>query len=979
MKLNTLARSLVLLGMGTAMVSAMAQGTAPAAPEDAKKLERVEVTGSSIKRVVDEGALPLEVITASQIRQQGLNSAEDVLRMLSANSANANNAVSSNSVFGQEGDRLAGGGAYANLRGLGPTGTLVLLNGRRLSNQGTSGGSVDLNAIPLELIDRIEVLKDGASAIYGTDAIGGVINFILKKEYQGLQMAGNYSSPTAWGGGQQQKISAAGGYGDLEKQGFNLMFSISRSSNRILRGDDRAFAAGYQPALGLAPDTSSSPFFANIIGQANSALPTAGTTVGATDPTKYTFLNGLAFTNQCASVPYGVSQLANPSLLSGLGHNAANRTYACGTDYGRQYMLATPSQTTSGVARATFNIGRDATGFVEFIGSRYYSLGEFTPYQFSTTSGPNTFTAATNPGLAAAYAALGVPLPSATNNNSVANYPVNGPYYKNMQALYGANQFDPTKPIAYRLRMSDWGNRTLGNESTNDRLAAGVEGAFGDYDYKVSLSHGEAGGYGEMVNGYADTNKLTALLASGIYNPFLMPGQTQSAAALKAVADTQVHARLQSGKTKVDEFIANISGPLMKLPAGDLSFALGTDLRREFYGFSGTQTYNCVSSFSSANLNLANSVMGCPGNSSAPDMTRKVGAVYTELLVPVFKSLELDLAVRYDKYQQIGSTTNPKIAFKFTPLKDLLFRGSYNTGFRAPTPQQLNLGTVQLATVGTFADPVKCPNPTGNNDPSCQLNSIPYSSGGNLNLKPEKSRQGSLGVVFSPAKDLSASVDYWQIKMIDRIHNLTPTQELQYYSVFANNFLRDAGGNITGIQAGWINAGGSMTKGIDFTANWATTLFGNKLIGTLSSTKMISDKEQLIDGTPMVQYVGQWSNTTLYLPWKTNMTWTYSTPTLATTLSANFSSGYNDEDHTTFTQVAQFQRRKISSYTTFNLVSTYTGVKDLTLTAGAINLLDRKPPFTWHDVDNAVGTGWDPRVADPRGLTLQVGVKYVFF
>ncbi len=956
MKLKKLVRSLALIGLGVQIA-----GFALAQNDPAAKLERVEITGSSIKRLADEGALPLEVITADQIRQKGFTSAEDVLRSLSANAANANNAVSSNSVFGQEGDRLAGGGAYANLRGLGPTGTLVLLNGRRLSNQGTSGGSVDLNAIPLEMIERIEVLKDGASAVYGTDAIAGVINFILKKSYTGLQLTGTYSTPTLAGGGQQRKVGLSAGWGDLDKQGFNIMGSISHSSNVILRGTDRTFAAGYQPALGLAPDTSSSPFFANILGQAGSALPTAGTTVGATDPTKYTVLNALAMTGQCGAVPFGVNQLANPVVLSGLGYNAQNSTYRCGTDYGRQYMLATPSQTTSGVARASFNLGKDATGFVEFVGSRYYSLGEFTPYQFSTTS-----------------LGLGATVNGVTYANG-ADYPVNGPYYANMNALYGANQFDPTKPIAYRLRMWDWGYRTLGNESINDRLTAGVEGSMGDYDYRVSLARGQAKAYAEMVDGYADTTKLANLLASGIYNPFLLPGQQQTQAAMDAVNATKVYGRLAGGETRVDQFLANVSGPLAKLPAGDLSFAVGTDLRREFYDFSGTQNYNCVSSFSPANMLLSNSVMGCPGNSAAPASTRNVMALYTELLVPVFKSLELDLALRYDHYEAIGGTTNPKIAFKFTPTKDLLFRGSYNTGFRAPTPQQLTLGTVTLATTGTFPDPVKCPNPVGNNDPSCQLNSIGYGSGGNPNLKPEKSRQGTLGMAFSPAKDLTATVDYWQIKMIDRIHNLTPTQELQNYSIFSDNFLRDADGNIQFIQAGWINAGGSMTKGVDFTGNWATTLGGNKLTTTLSATKMISAKEQLISSTPMVQYLGQWTNTTLYLPWKGNVSANYKTEVTSTTLTVNYSDGYMDEDHTTFTTVPAFQKRKISSYTTLDLVGSFTGVKDLTLTAGIINLGNRMPPFTWHDVDNAVGTGWDPRVADPRGRVFQFSAKYNFY
>ena len=157
----------------------------------AQSMQRVEVTGSSIKRLADEGALPLQVITAEQIQQLGVTTAADLLGTLSANSANVDNAISRNNVFGAEQDRLTGGSTFANLRGLGPTGTLVLLNGRRVSTHGMSGGAVDLNTIPMAAVARVEVLKDGASAIYGTDAIGGVINFILRTDFRGELFEGS--------------------------------------------------------------------------------------------------------------------------------------------------------------------------------------------------------------------------------------------------------------------------------------------------------------------------------------------------------------------------------------------------------------------------------------------------------------------------------------------------------------------------------------------------------------------------------------------------------------------------------------------------------------------------------------------------------------------------------------------------------------------------------------------------------------------
>ncbi|MBV8124737.1 MAG: TonB-dependent receptor [Paucibacter sp.] len=994
MKLNKLARSLALIGLGAQITGmALAQDNGQASTDKAAdtKLERVEVTGSSIKRVKDQGALPLEVITANQMKSMGITSTADLLSQLSANAATANTAVSSNTVFSTEGDRLGGGGNYANLRGLGPTGTLVLLDGRRLSNQGLSGGSVDLNAIPFEMIERVEILKDGASAIYGTDAIGGVINFILKKNYQGLSVSGTESAPLA-SGGIRRKLSVAGGFGNLETQGFNVMGSLSGDNNSALRGIQRSWATGDNPSMYAVPDTTSSPGFANIIGAANTALPTSGAKVNGNS---YTVLNELALNPAygCNSVPFGVGQVPNISIIPGLGYTTANSTYRCGTDYARQYMLQTPQKDVSAVVRGTFALGSDATGFIEYVGSRVAAEGEYTPYQFSTTSAPTAAAlaaaAATPAGvnLAATYAALAaygaVPTQGGT---ALANYSTSGPYYAStIAALTGSGVSGlGNGPIAYRLRMNDWGYRTVNNISTNQRFTVGLEGSLGDYDFKASLTHGLAGGHTDMLNGFADANKLVALLSSGIYDPFLLPGQSQSAAAMAAVNATQVHGTIQGGNTKVDEAQASVSGKLASLPAGEMDFALGMDARREAYGFSGTENVNCISSFTLASLELLNPVMGCTGNSAAPNSSRKVGAVYSELFVPVFKQLELQLAVRYDRYQEIGGTTNPKIAFKFTPTKDLLFRGSASTGFRAPTAQQLHLGSVQLASSGSssFADPLKCPNPVGNNDPSCQLTNVTVYSGGNPLLKPEKSKQASLGVVYSPVESLQMSADYWEIKMRDRIHNLTYLQEVQNYSLFSQNFQRDANGNLLAIQAGWINAGSSDTKGIDFTLTHNTALFGGKLTTIGSATKMISDREALLTGQPMIQYVGQWTTGTLYQPWKTTISSTFARGPWATTLSVNYSSGYQDENRTPYVgsnPAGTPVTRMISSYTNFNLFTTYSGIKNLNVTAGLVNLFDRQPPFTWHDPDYVIGAGYDPRVADPRGRTFQLTAKYTFF
>ena len=930
MKLRTLVGSLALLGLAT---HAAAQ-TAP---------QRVEITGSSIKRLAAESALPLEIITEEELRQSGAVTAEDLLNTLSVNAANASNAVSSNSVFGADADRLSGGATFANLRGLGPTGTLVLLNGRRVATHGMSGSAVDLYAIPMAAVSRVEILKDGASAIYGTDAIGGVINFILKSNYNGVSLAATTSKPLADGGGSTMRGSVTAGFGQIDKDRFNVLASLTFDKQKILRGVDRSWASGYQPGLGLSPDTTSAPH-ANIIPAANTALPTTGTVVGNTDTTRYTNLNLLAIRDQCDDVPFGVPLAPNVQLWDKFGYTNAATKYRCGTDYGRQFMLMPEREAINGVLRGTYRLGNDHTLFAEFVGSTTEAKGEFTPYQFSTTSAAST------------------------------HYPVNGPYYLDMKALVGAAQYDPTKPIAYRLRMWDWGYRELTNKSENTRFAIGADGDIGKYSYKVGLSQGQSKGSTDATNGYADSKKLVAALATGIINPFLLPGQQQTQAAKDLIESTQVRGRLFDGKTSVMQADATLSGELMKLPGGSLDFAVGTDLRRESYEFSGSQTYSCVGTFTAANSALPNSVMGCPGNSASPEMTRSINAVFAELLVPVSKSLQLQLAVRHDNYDGFGGTTNPKIAFKFQPNESFLMRGSVNTGFRAPTPQQIRLGRQDLVLTGVFSDPERCPvDPT-----QCQINSQPYRAGGNLDLKPETSVQGTLGIVVVPTPSLSLYADYWQVELEDRIRTLPIATMIANYDLFKSNFVRNAAGNVDYIQAGWVNAANSITKGIDFGMKFSTALAEGKLSASLSGTYMISHKERLLETTPLTEFVGEWSNTTLYLPWKLSASVGFKKGDWNTTLSARYADKYLDEDRSTYT-ANPGPRREVAAYTTFNLFTTYTGLmKGLTLTAGVINLFDQDPPFTYHNADNVVGAGWDPRVADPRGRTLQLSARYDF-
>ena len=944
MKLNKLARSLALIGLGSQlMVSALAQST-----DAVQRIERVEVTGSSIKRIRDERILPIQIISADEMDRQGITSAEQMLRMLGMNASGADNATSNNNVFGGDTDRLTGGSASANLRGLGAGSTLILLNGRRVSTHGMSGGSVDLNAIPMAAVERVEVLKDGASAIYGTDAVGGVINFILKKNLQGVSVGVDYAQPLESSGGTTRRGTITGGFGSLEKQGVNVLFSLAVDKNDILRGNERSWANGFQPALGLSPNSSSNPF-ANIINANGSALPAAGSTVGATDPVKYTRINQLSLPGQagCNAVATGVQ--FQPELWTASNATAATRAanvasgrYLCNTDYGSQYMLAAPKQSRNMVLRTTAKLSDDSTAFFEWAGSRATVRSELTPTQFSATAAAGNF------------------------------YPVSGPYYLNLKN-FGVNDFDSTKPIAYRWRMQDFGNRVIENVSTNDRFLAGIEGDIGSYSYKLGVSRADAEGYANLINGYAYSTKLNAALKTGLINPFVLPGQVQTQAAVDLIESTKARGRLQGGKTGLTSFDGALTGELFKLPAGPLDFAVGFDLRRETYEFAiPVGGFTCVSTLATT---IVTDVLLCPGNSTVPLVSRNVKALYGELAVPVFKGFDLQLALRRDTYSRIGSTTNPKVGFKFQPMEALLVRGSYNTGFKAPSFQQQQPNTAPQDFTGKFDDPVKCPT-----DPTqCQIIGLDYTSSGNPDLKPERSKQGTVGLAFAPVKNMLLFADYWRVDLRDRIRTLTINDVVNNYALFSDRFIRDASGNVSVVRAGWINAADSSDKGVDWGASYTFSSSMGQFLARISGTHMLSHKERPLEILPLSEFVGEFGLRTLYLRDKINTSLTWSQGPWSSTLNMNYQSGYKDQNLTgRNTPPAISLNARVPSYTLFSLYGTYTGFKNAAVTVGVRNLFDKQPPFTHHDVDDVVGAGWDPRVADPYGRTVTVSLKYAF-
>ena len=247
----------------TALATFAALAADPAAADEAPVLERVEIVGSRVPRIDGETALPVRVIRRDEIERSGVQNAEELLGRVSANTGGHREAMGL-------GDGDTPGFSGASLRGLGAGETLVLLNGRRLANYaftgtgtslafaGSSGPGVDLHAIPLAAIQRVEILKDGASAIYGSDAIAGVINFVTRDDFSGNEATLQFSLPEA-GGGRRQRATLAMGRGDADRDGHNGFAVLDVQRSARLRAVDRPFAStAYQPELGLDGTVQSS-------------------------------------------------------------------------------------------------------------------------------------------------------------------------------------------------------------------------------------------------------------------------------------------------------------------------------------------------------------------------------------------------------------------------------------------------------------------------------------------------------------------------------------------------------------------------------------------------------------------------------------------------------------------------------------------------------------------------------------------------
>ena len=591
---------------------------------DTKTLDRITVTGSNIPRTTTETASPIQIISREQIDRTGKTTVGEYLQSLSVDGAG--------SVPKSFGNGFAGGGSAISLRGLGAGSTLVLHNGRRLAPFGLADDGqkvfTDLSTIPLDAVERIEVLKDGASSIYGSDAIAGVVNILLRKDFTGTVVTGSYGT-SGDSDGNQRKASLTTGFGDMATDGYNVFFSVEGAKTDGIGISDRR----NRKWIGSG-DTR--PYGYAIGGNLPGRITGGGTGAGGGPTGAIENPNTELF----ESLP-GCAALSNVTPQDPAG--------GCLWDVGQFRDLSPQEEYINFFSRASFAVGDTSELYMELGMSNKKTVFKNTPSGVSGAWGyPGGPVNASDPG------------PGAT---------VLGPDHPD----------NPYPGTANRLRYTafDVGPRTTYNDSRFMRLLLGFKGTVADWDYDVGYLHSQSNLNNERTGFLRYSAVKTALEDPNSPVGYWRIGDDSglNSQALYDFISPRISA---TGETKLDIFDAKATRSLMDLRGGPLGIAVGAEYRRQSVLLT-PQTYTDIGD-----------IIGL--GYSAYEGVEKVTSAYVELNAPILESLELTAALRTDRYDQGENSTTPKVGVKWTPTDWIALRGTYAEGFRAPNPAEAGTG-----------------------------------------------------------------------------------------------------------------------------------------------------------------------------------------------------------------------------------------------------------------------------------------------
>jgi iron complex outermembrane receptor protein len=930
MKRNKLALALAGLLLSPAGAALAQTGNAPSAPpqdqtgQQATQLQTITVTGSAIPRIDVETPSPVTTISAQQIERSGLTTLSDVVRAISAdNSGSIPNAFSNG---------FAAGASGVALRGLTVNSTLVLIDGHRSANYAVADDGqrsfVDLNTIPLAAVDHIEVLKDGASSLYGADAIAGVVNVILKPHYQGVEGTVDVGT-SQHGGGFTRKATFLAGGGDLEKDGHNGYLAVQYQKDNAIWLRDRGFPYNTLDLTRIGGQN-------NNIGQPALGV---GSVYGSVTP------GTLATPGDITSGvpdPGALSQPLRPCGPDSIARTDANGSY-CEQNPLALFGQAQPAMEQGGIyGRFTVKLNDD---------TRAYLAASYFEAKTEAPGGPRQIQTGT---------------PNNTNNIALPPTLADG-------------SLNPNNPYAaqgkYALINYAFGDIPSGfdYDNHNARMVGGVSGALGEWNYDVTgvINHTWLD---TKQYGFINYQALIDAITTGSYS-FVNPG-SNSAAVRAALAPG--YSKTSTSDLDALDFSANRQ--LWDLPGGPLGLAVGAQIRHEAQD--------------DPTLNPDFEFQGL-GNAQTKG-SRNVAAAYAEFDAPLLESLEVDASGRFDHYTDTGNGFTPKVGFKWKPVDWFALRGTYSKGFRAPSFAENGSSSTQGFV--TYTPPDDFAAAHGNNAYVQPYGLSEYTLA-NKDIKPEKARNYTIGIVLQPTDWLNASIDYYNIKKTNVIAQADTSSALDNYyaglpqapgvTVIPDKpdpAHPDALPRPIEVVGTYINANSLKTDGIDVDLQAHFDFADNvKYLSEFTGTQIFSWVLTLPDGTRQ-QYVGTHGPYNLSsgagtprtrLSWSNTLVWGPATVTgtlYHTSGMDNYAEdiGFGPGDCISVLPVSC----RVGSFTDFDLTGSYEINKHFAITASVMNVFDRKAPL---DPANYAGPGanYNPTWAQAGvvGRFYNLGVK----
>lgn len=767
---------------------ALAQTAAPAVQGDQKATEDqgtdIVVTGTLFRRTDTETPSPVTVLKADDLEKRGINTVAEAVQRLSSNGSGAITQGWNN------GSNFATGANAVSLRGLTVQSTLTIFDGLRMAPYPLADDGhrnfVDLNTLPDAVVDRIEVLKDGASSTYGADAIAGVVNVIMKKEVTGVHLNAS-AGISDHGDGAEQRLDATVGYGSLSEQGFNFYISGEYQKNDVIMARDRGYPFNTNDLSKVCDPAAPTHCLANTVNfgvNADGTLSSGTTTtanlvapyvIGATNALtgrtgEYTLLNTTAGCNVAVGLSPTILNatqrqfVSNPnSLLFGKYNFAANQ---CTQDLRAQYQTIQPSQERyGGVMRFTANIGDRAQAYAT---ASYYDV------KSQTTAAPLAWAGATTAPQALTISSVLLPVyVCAAGVGAVTTVGgLNAITSSGCNAQNGT--LNPNNPYAGSgslaiLRGRYDQPRILQSDARSLRGALGINGSFGDswtYSADFTISNVKLA----VTNkNFLIPQRLADVIAQGTYN---FVDQSKNS---QAIRDYIAPVNKNVSNSDLWQVQATIGRALFDLPGGPLQVAVGGAYRHESIDNPSANPYNGAHPYDRFYTINAVGAIG----------SRNVKSGFFEINAPVLDVLEINGSGRYDDYSSGQSNFSPKVGAKFTPIKQIAVRGTFSKGFRIPSFNEayglpttgFSTATVNCTTFASFCAQHPNANPTPNNPYNTYV-STPYSLGttltGNPSLKPEKSTSFTAGIVIEPVRGVSFTIDYWNIEVKDLVSQVSP-------------------------------------------------------------------------------------------------------------------------------------------------------------------------------------------------------------